>query len=530
MTFLGKLMSKAGAFFMRRKFADDKLYWTVFKEFIHSLVTSSNTGFEFFIEGTRSRTIKALPPKIGLLSMALEPFFMGQLVDITVVPVSISYERPLEEQLFAYELLGVPKPKESTLGFVRSVFALGNQYYGSTYVHYHDPISVREFFGERANRFQHAHEPAHVQQLTRCELELVQELAEHVIDQQQRFIVVQVFNLVALYLSYRSQSSAASVAAPVGVTELCEQVLILGRLLGRMGAITNVDPGRIRQQVEETLKTHEALLQRDGEEGGVRLRRPVIDTHTIHSIKFKAHRLGDDTMQECLPRVGLQLYVNPCLYWTAMPALMLAGVRRLHSDRSVVTDVTVEALRAEVNSLRRIFAAEFVFAASKEAVDFERALNQLQDFNLIQVDGGGRVEEVAESRFADMLVATITPYLWTYYQVVKTIAFYFPGNAFTESAGLARVQSCVEEQLRGRAGDVHPYCLCLEAISTALGQFTKMGVLARTRGEMGAAATLAADLPQLHRVHCHLKHLCAALRVSYSYDGEGSSQVVKAKL
>lgn len=100
---------------MRRKFADDKLYWNVFKEFISSLVTSFNTGFEFFIEGTRSRTMKALTPKIGLLSMALEPFFMGQVVDITIVPVSISYERPLEEHLFAYELLGVPKPKESTM-------------------------------------------------------------------------------------------------------------------------------------------------------------------------------------------------------------------------------------------------------------------------------------------------------------------------------------------------------------------------------------------------------------------------------
>lgn len=108
------MLNQAGAFYMRRKFAGDKLYWYVFKEFIRSVVTNCNTGFEFFIEGTRSRTMKALPPKIGLLSMALEPFFMGQVVDITIVPVSISYERPLEEQLFAYELLGVPKPKEST--------------------------------------------------------------------------------------------------------------------------------------------------------------------------------------------------------------------------------------------------------------------------------------------------------------------------------------------------------------------------------------------------------------------------------
>ena len=39
---------------------------------------------------------------------------MGCLPDILLLPVSISYERTVEEQLFARELLGIPKPKEST--------------------------------------------------------------------------------------------------------------------------------------------------------------------------------------------------------------------------------------------------------------------------------------------------------------------------------------------------------------------------------------------------------------------------------
>lgn len=44
----------------------------------------------------------------------MEPFFKGELFDVSLVPVSISYERVLEETLYARELLGVPKPKEST--------------------------------------------------------------------------------------------------------------------------------------------------------------------------------------------------------------------------------------------------------------------------------------------------------------------------------------------------------------------------------------------------------------------------------
>lgn len=49
-----------------------------------------------------------------MMHMVLEPFFKGEVFDITLVPISISYDRVLEESLLAHELLGVPKPKEST--------------------------------------------------------------------------------------------------------------------------------------------------------------------------------------------------------------------------------------------------------------------------------------------------------------------------------------------------------------------------------------------------------------------------------
>lgn len=48
------------------------------------------------------------------MHMVLEPFFKGEVFDITLVPVSISYDRVLEESLLAHELLGTPKPREST--------------------------------------------------------------------------------------------------------------------------------------------------------------------------------------------------------------------------------------------------------------------------------------------------------------------------------------------------------------------------------------------------------------------------------
>lgn len=50
----------------------------------------------------------------GLLGCVSECWLRGRLPDLAVVPISISYDRTLEERLYAYELLGVPKPPEST--------------------------------------------------------------------------------------------------------------------------------------------------------------------------------------------------------------------------------------------------------------------------------------------------------------------------------------------------------------------------------------------------------------------------------
>lgn len=46
--------------------------------------------------------------------MLIKAFFFAQVPDILFVPINVSYDRLFEESLFAYELLGVPKPREST--------------------------------------------------------------------------------------------------------------------------------------------------------------------------------------------------------------------------------------------------------------------------------------------------------------------------------------------------------------------------------------------------------------------------------
>lgn len=65
----------------------------------------------------------------GMMHMVLEPFFKGEVFDITLVPISISYDRVLEESLLAHELLGVPKPKESTAVRPGRTFSLRTRFH-----------------------------------------------------------------------------------------------------------------------------------------------------------------------------------------------------------------------------------------------------------------------------------------------------------------------------------------------------------------------------------------------------------------
>jgi glycerone phosphate O-acyltransferase len=66
---MGRLLRDSCAFFMRRSFGSDKLYWTTFSEYVQKLVTDGDAAIEFFIEGTRSRTAKSLMPKFGNITV-----------------------------------------------------------------------------------------------------------------------------------------------------------------------------------------------------------------------------------------------------------------------------------------------------------------------------------------------------------------------------------------------------------------------------------------------------------------------------
>jgi len=150
---VSSLLRSCGAFFIRRSFrgSSNLVYREVFKAYIHSQLLGGERPIEFFLEGTRSRSGKHLIPKIGLLGIALQLFITSQLPDLVLIPIAINYERTLEEELYARELSppkfdinSGSKPKETTSHLILSAKSILANNYGSIYVRFGQPISLRE--------------------------------------------------------------------------------------------------------------------------------------------------------------------------------------------------------------------------------------------------------------------------------------------------------------------------------------------------------------------------------------------------
>ncbi|GAB0093731.1 dihydroxyacetone phosphate acyltransferase [Sergentomyia squamirostris] len=511
---MGNMLRKTGAFFMRRTFATDKLYWYVFKEYMHALVTAYHTGIEFFIEGTRSRSCKALPPKIGLLSMALEPLFMGEVPDITIVPVSISYDRPLEEQLFVYELLGVPKPKESTMGLIKSVLTIEDRY-GSMFFDFGAPISVKEYFGDSLNRFQHALEPAHVQNLTKNELGMIYDLAYDVVSCQQRRIVVNCFNIIAIYYTYRMYMDLE-----MTFDQLCDGVLILSEFFRRHGATVAVDASRIRDVVKESLRIHCNILKLDKDDRVI-LEKPRISLREVNRLKFKAHALTEETMKNTVPIFYLQIYINPCLFWCSSKAIVILCAQ--HLTRKGEKRASVAKLREKVSELRLIFSNEFVFYTVNDEKDFAKDVELLKNYNVLSDEDAQGELSYHESQIDGFYLTTIAPFLCCYLQITHVIDTKFSTGSFSEKELLIATQEFVEEALMSHKKYIHPYCLSLDSLNIALNSLNNLGGVSKNKNS--DLTVYSANRTSIRDTHRLLLDYCQLLPFNYLIDYVVSSKL-----
>jgi len=120
---LGFLMRRSGGIFIRRQFQGKPLYKTVLRHYIGYLM-EKRFPMTWAFEGTRSRTGKLMPPRLGLLKYVLEAAHTTDARDIHVIPVTVSYDLMRDVADYTSEQSGKVKKPESLKWFISYLSSL----------------------------------------------------------------------------------------------------------------------------------------------------------------------------------------------------------------------------------------------------------------------------------------------------------------------------------------------------------------------------------------------------------------------
>ena len=289
----GPIFRRLGAFFIRRTFKGNKLYSTVFREYLGELF-SRGYSVEYFVEGGRSRTGRLLDPKTGTLSMTLQAMLRGGSRPITFVPIYIGYEHVMEVGTYAKELRGAAKEKESFLQMVRGLRKLRNL--GQGYVNFGEPLPLMNYLNKNVPEWRDAIDP---------------------IEPQRPAWMTPTVNDIAARLMVRINEAGAANAMNLCVTAL---------LASRQRSLT-------REQLIEQLECYTQLLRNvpySPEATVPEMSAEALLDHAIGMNKFETEQdsIGDIIILPREQAVLMTYYRNNIHHMLVMPSLIAAIVQQ----------------------------------------------------------------------------------------------------------------------------------------------------------------------------------------------------------
>jgi glycerol-3-phosphate O-acyltransferase len=143
---VGWIFRRSGAFFIKRSFWNNRLYTVCLSEYLRKILTEGY-NIEFFIEGTRSRSGKVLTPRLGLLKWIADAALDGRVRNVQIAPLSVGYEKVIEEGAITREASGGQKKPED-LGQVLKAGRVLTSRFGRLNFQVHKPYDLREALAE----------------------------------------------------------------------------------------------------------------------------------------------------------------------------------------------------------------------------------------------------------------------------------------------------------------------------------------------------------------------------------------------
>lgn len=479
MKVVNTFLRNAGAFFIRRSFGHDRLYWSIFSEYVQTHIVNGDAPIEFFVEGTRSRTAKSLAPKLGFLASAVEPFFKSEVTDIAVVPISMNYDRTLEELLYSYELLGVPKPKESTQGLIKARQIL-DDCFGTIHVHISDPIIVSEFCKSMSVRRVPVLGPRYLSPLSAEESQVCKALAYRAIREHQLHGVLSPFTLVASVMLVSIQVNNSEIM----IQQMADELEWLHDVLCALGGRVAWKRGKSTEQIiVECARVHNSSVRIiKGTSSAKPFIRPVKVQQRGAAIllkkskDLKGHQLSSETLAQAVPCMLLAHYSNQLLHVLVRVALVAFCV---HSGPS--EGCTKAFIMSKYKFLEQLLSHDFIFEPGFSERDCSESLESLQRLGLISHCSDLITTESSGHKLYSFFCQLFDPFLIGY-RVVCQVLLNLGNHTVIPSCTLVvrEAQACVERLLQSK--HVTQFVvLSLDLLNNAVLGITHLGGLRREK-------------------------------------------------
>lgn len=456
MDFLGmrvvsELLRMSGAFFMRRTFGGNKLYWAVFSEYVKTMLRSGYAPVEFFLEGTRSRAAKTLTPKFGLLNIVMEPFFKREVFDTYFVPISISYDKILEESLYAYELLGIPKPKESTTGLLKARRILSENF-GSIHVYFGDPVSLRSLAAGRLSRNTYNLVP-------RC---IPQKQPEDV----QAFVTEVAYKMQLLQIENLTLSPWLLVVAILLQNQLCmdfdalvEKTLWLKGLTQVFGGFLLWPDNKLPEEVvQSSILLHSNLAT-------------LVKDQVVLKVDSGSSQMVNGLVPQHIAFLMCSAYRNQLLNVFARPSLVAVALHMTPGLRK-------EDVFSCFSFLRNVFSDEFIFLPGNTLRDFEEGCYLLCKTEVMQMTGKDIILTDKGNAVLQFLTGLFKPFVESYQILSKCLLH--EEDYFSEKEYLVTARKFTRQLLDQDASQCYD-ALSSELQKNALAAFVRLGVVEKKK-------------------------------------------------
>lgn len=474
----GPILRRGGAFFIRRSFRGDRLYAAVVDSYIRRLIRDGYP-IELFLEGGRSRTGKLLPPKFGLLNMIVDAALALDERPSYCVPVSIGYERVIEGESYERELRGGEKTREDAAGLFRSRELLRHRY-GRINMQVGQILGLSEMARELGQGAATALAPAKRRAL-------VTRLGNRVMDEINRVTAVSPGALSALVLLSHEERALSHEELLLRASRL----LGVARGLGARTSGTLVTAGG-----ELRPESIREALQMFASAGLVEVERPEAAPGDAEA----SRRAGDRAIYTVVEgkRLVLDTTKNIIVHFFVERALVALSVLSL-GDPSA----EIEAVRARVRDLSRLFKFEFRFRADAAFdVIFQDTLDSMQADQELVRDGdrlgpGAGREEWSGLDWLVAYAAILKNFLETYRIAARSLSALadrpLPEKELMRRALATGHRMFLDGQIRRREAVSKPI------LEHAFDAFADQGLIVRQTGKvlLGPGLAGASDIEAL---------------------------------